>query len=109
MSAYNTPLQPFVIVVGPTLEAIQASYINLDRILYKVESHLKTVDVCYKIFHPLLAKYPPECEQVWLLIQQNLCNYESKYDKKIKGVLRLHNKFSKMVQNIALRVLIKSF
>ena len=97
MSAYNTPLQPFVIVVGPTLESIQASYINLDRILYKVESPLKAVDVCYKIFHALNAKYPPECEQVWLLIQQNLYNYESEYDKKIKGVLRLRNKFPKIV------------
>ena len=69
MAKYNVSLQPYVIIVGPRLESIQASYINVDKTLYKVDSPFKAVDICYKIFQVFNAKYPPESEQVWLLLQ----------------------------------------
>ena len=97
MYGWKLPLQPYVIIVGPNLEAISASYISVDKILFKVDSPFKAVDICYKIFHELNAKYPPESEQVWLLLQQNLYNYETEYDKKIKGVIRLKQKFKTMI------------
>ena len=97
MAKYNVSLQAYVIIVGPRLESIQASYINVDKTLYKVDSPLKAVDICYKIFQVFNAKYPPESEQVWLLLQQNSYNYKSQQDKKIKGVIRLGQKLKKMV------------
>ena len=93
MAKYNVSLQSYLIIVGLRLESIQASYINVDKTLYKVVA----VDFCYKIFQVLNAKYPPESEEVWLLWQQNLYNYESQQDNKIKGVIRLGQKMKKMV------------
>ena len=62
MYGWKLPLLPYAIMVGSNLKAISASYINLDKILFNVDSPFKAVDTCYKIFHVLNAMYPPESE-----------------------------------------------
>ena len=81
------------------MEAISASYINVDKSLFKVDSPFKAVDTCYEIFHVLNSKYLPGSKQVWLLLQQNLYNYETKnrITKKSKGEIRLKQKFKTMI------------
>ena len=91
---YNLGLQPYVIVVGATLDKIEAPYVNINKTLYSIESPFKAIDICYKVFHVLNAKYPPESEQIWLLLQQCLYKFEISEDKKIKGAIRLRPKFS---------------
>lgn len=78
-------VQPFVIVVGDLEEGIQ-SYVSVDATLYKLESALKALDVCFKAIHALNAKYPPEAEQVWLLIQRGIFEIVTKWDKQIPSV-----------------------
>lgn len=63
-------VQPYIIVVGLHFTAIEAFYIVIDDVLYKMENVLKAVDILYKIFQVLNVKYPSACEQVWLFIQK---------------------------------------
>ncbi|KAL6419623.1 hypothetical protein ACFW04_013709 [Cataglyphis niger] len=48
--ALNLTLQPFIIFVGRGDNSINAYYVCIDKILYKIESALKAIDVCYKCF-----------------------------------------------------------
>ena len=65
-------LQPYVIIVGETLDRIEDPFVNINKTLYSMESSFRAIDICYKVFHVLNAKYPPGSEQIWLLLQQYL-------------------------------------
>ncbi|XP_024883588.1 uncharacterized protein LOC112462188 [Temnothorax curvispinosus] len=82
-------VQPYIIVIGPQLTAIEAFYIIIDDIMYKMENVLKAVDILYKIFQVLNVKYPPACEQVWLFIQKYIYGRTTKWDKYDKSVMNL--------------------
>ncbi|KAL6419291.1 hypothetical protein ACFW04_013931 [Cataglyphis niger] len=63
-AALNLILQPFIIFVGRDA-SINAYYVCIDKILYKIESALKAIDVCYKCFFVLHICYPKESQQVF--------------------------------------------
>ncbi|XP_048514049.1 uncharacterized protein LOC125501699 [Athalia rosae] len=94
MAKIKQPLQPYVIVLGPRLSAIEHSYVNVDETLYLVESPLKAVDICYKIFQVLNATYPPQSEQVWLFLQKYVYKRTTRWDKQVKSVIILTGKLN---------------
>lgn len=82
-------VQPYIIVVGPQFTAIEAFYIIIDNVMYKMENILKAVDILYKIFQILNVKYPTGCEQVWLFIQKYIYGRTTTWDKNDKSVMNL--------------------
>ncbi|KAL6419292.1 hypothetical protein ACFW04_013932 [Cataglyphis niger] len=96
--ALNLTLQPFIIFVGHDDNSINAYYVCIDKILYKIESALKAIDVCYKCFFVLHICYPKECQQVWLLIQKCLYKMTTEYDADVINpkVVSIEKKFCKM-------------
>jgi len=42
----------------------------VNDILYKVDTPLRAIDLCFKIFHVMNASYPPEAETAWTFIEQ---------------------------------------
>jgi len=82
-------VQPYIIAVGLHFTAIEAFYIVIDDVMYKMENALKAVDILYKIFQILNVKYPPACEQVWLFIQTYVYGRTTKWDKNDKSVMNL--------------------
>ncbi|KAL6420227.1 hypothetical protein ACFW04_014597 [Cataglyphis niger] len=85
-TALNLTLQPFIIFVGHDDNSINAYYVCIDKILYKIESALKAIDVCYKCFF------------VWLLIQKCLYKMTTEYDADVINpkVVSIEKKFCKM-------------
>ena len=65
-------LQPYVIVVRETLDRTEDPYVNINKTMYSMEFSFKAIDICYKVFIVLNAKYPPGSELIWLLLQQYL-------------------------------------
>lgn len=65
-------VQPYIIVVGPSLTEIESSYIIIDKIHFKCTSTLKAVDLLFKLFFALRIKYPPQAAHIWLLIQKGI-------------------------------------
>lgn len=78
-------VQPYIIIVGPQFTEIEAFYIIIDDVMYKMENILKAVDILYKIFQVLNVKYPTGCEQVWLFIQQYVYERTTQWDKNDKS------------------------
>ncbi|XP_034236585.1 uncharacterized protein LOC117642456 [Thrips palmi] len=75
--------QPFIAVVGGT-----KAYFCVDKVVYSCNNILSALESCYKSFFALHALYPPECEQVWLIIQRCLYRMETPYDNL--GIAKLH-------------------
>ncbi|CAH1117061.1 unnamed protein product [Phaedon cochleariae] len=64
-------LQPFIIFAGDEKNPEgMLSYISIDNNVYLIESCLKAVDVTFKIFFALDARYPPESSHIWTYIQR---------------------------------------
>lgn len=86
MQELKLTVQPFVIVQGPSIEEIKAVYVSVDKLLFKVDNVLKGLDICFKSFHVLLAKYPLECEHLWLIVQHAVYQISTKWDNVIPRV-----------------------
>lgn len=89
-------VQPYIIAVGPQLTTVEAVYIVIDDVMYKVENILKAVDILYKIFQVLDMKYPIGCEQIWLFIQIYIYERKTKWDKNDKSVMTLIDELNKV-------------
>lgn len=89
-------LQPLPIIIGRDLDNIEASYVNVNNVLYNIDNPLKAVDICFKIYHVLNASYPVECEHVWLFLQKLVYAINTPYDKNFVSV----NSFISDITNI---------
>ncbi|KAB0793119.1 hypothetical protein PPYR_12739 [Photinus pyralis] len=91
LSKWKETLQPFIVIVGTEIEDPLDIYVRVETQLYKVCSFLKAVDICFKVFFALNARYPIECNQVWLFIQYMFYEIECPSDKKSVGLSTLIN------------------
>jgi len=60
-------VQPFVVVVGNINEADSSMqyYTIIDDVHFLLETLLKAIDLCFKLFHVLNLEYSPQAQQVW--------------------------------------------
>ncbi|XP_071574677.1 uncharacterized protein [Temnothorax nylanderi] len=78
--AREDTVQPYPIIVGPSLDRITDSYLVLDSKLYSVESPLRAVDVTFKAFFALHAKFPKHATPLWLILQKSVYGINTKWD-----------------------------
>ncbi|XP_039302929.1 uncharacterized protein LOC113005941 [Solenopsis invicta] len=52
----NLMLQPYIVILG-SLDEVKETYIQVDDILYKANSTLEAIDVCFKIYHVFQSIY----------------------------------------------------
>lgn len=91
MFQMNLTIQPYIIVVGPTLTEISPFFVSVDKVLYNVSSAFEAIDVCFKTFHVMNATYPSASDHIWLLIQRELYKFTTPYDKVSSYVLEILN------------------
>lgn len=87
--AYHFTEQPLVAFVGNSLSEISASFVIINNLKYSLETPIKAVDTCFKVFHALNAEYPQEVEAVWTFIQQYIFDIKTPHDKKYISVSTL--------------------
>jgi len=85
-ASLSLTLQPFVVVVGPTIDAIHSIYVVVEDNFFKVDNVLTAIDTCFKMFFVLHAKYPDECAPVWFIIQKGIYKLNTKWDKVYTSV-----------------------
>lgn len=51
---------------------VQNVYVIMDKIQYKCESVLKSIDLLFKLFFVLNIKYPVQSEHIWQLIENGI-------------------------------------
>ncbi|KAF4527081.1 hypothetical protein B566_EDAN015716 [Ephemera danica] len=74
-------LQPYVLIVGPTLSNIISRYVIIENQCYRVESIVKAVDIAFKAAFVFNAKYQYECAHVWQFIQYKIFEIRTKSDE----------------------------
>ncbi|KAF4514066.1 UNVERIFIED_CONTAM: hypothetical protein B566_EDAN018856 [Ephemera danica] len=87
-------VQPFVIAVGPTLSSLDKFYVYIcsppgteNRIvMYELDSLLKAVDICFKVFFCMSLEYGKDSEQLWNFLQKGVYNITTKYDNSFPSV-----------------------
>ena len=67
----QTEVQPFIIVQGDKYN-VENIYVIIDKIQYKCESVLKSIDLLFKLFFVLNIKYPVQSEHIWQLIEHGI-------------------------------------
>lgn len=87
-------LQPLAAVVGLTPQNITESYVAIDDILYKLDSPLRAVDLCFKCIHALHAQYPVQSERPWLVLQQIIYDISTPWDGQIPAVIQMCKRFA---------------
>lgn len=75
LASFHLTAQPLPILVGSDIGTIESCYVSVNDILYKVDTPLRAVDLCFKIFHVMNASYPPEAETAWTFIEQVVYNF----------------------------------
>ena len=71
--------QPSIIEVKNDHESI--FYIRVDNIIYRFDSFLKALDICFKMHFVLNLKYAHEINQTLLLIQKTIFKIDTEYDR----------------------------
>lgn len=61
-------LQPLIVIVGP--ETDYTIYVYVDGMKYFMQSLIKAVDVCFKLFHVFNANYPKTGQLIWKFIER---------------------------------------
>lgn len=72
-------LQPYMIFVEDS--QVTHFYVIINKHYYKVESALKSIDICFKSFFIFHLNYTPQCEQIWYFIQTYFFEIVTKFDK----------------------------
>ncbi|KAK3929469.1 Required for respiratory growth protein 7, mitochondrial [Frankliniella fusca] len=79
--------QPIIILVGPSLSEISASYVQIQDVRYYVRTPLAAVDVCFKSFFALDLQYPSLAYPIWLFIQKFFYNIVTEADSNVPRVV----------------------
>ena len=58
----------------------------LDDYHLEVKSPIHAVDAAFKVYHALHAKYPPEAEHMWILMQRAVYGFTTSSDRKFGDV-----------------------
>ncbi|KAL0105535.1 hypothetical protein PUN28_016899 [Cardiocondyla obscurior] len=76
----NITVQPYILIVGTTLDDIRNHFISIDDVLYSVNFTLEAVDLCFKVFQVFHMNYPIFSEHLWIIIQRGIYNFTTKWD-----------------------------
>ncbi|KAK0165517.1 hypothetical protein PV328_004024 [Microctonus aethiopoides] len=81
-------LQPFLIVVGPELTAIEEKYLCMGGIFYKLSTTLEAIDVLFQLFHSLDINFPLESTFIWQILEEGIYGIKSQnIETNAAGVL----------------------
>lgn len=80
LSKITTVIQPCLLVIGDINNPKQIM-VYFDGIKYVINTIIKAIDICFKIFHVFNIEYPIESSNFWLFIQKYYYKIKTKFDK----------------------------
>lgn len=96
-AALGLTVQPYVIIIVDIFQKdkLPESFVLINDTQYKLETPLKAIDTCFKIFFTLNYEYPVEAEQIWLFVQKYFFEITTTNDKHFQSTTILLNDFDK--------------
>lgn len=95
MSGHGQTVQPYVIIESPTIQEIHKAYVVIDCIRYEFDSVRRAIDICFKSFHVMNAKYPLPSSHIWQLIQKCVYGISTPSDIIIPQIVALTEQLQK--------------
>lgn len=87
-------VQPFLIIEGPTLLAINTSYLVFSHELrYQFKSVCEAFNLLFKTYHALHIKYPVQSQHIFQLIQTSVYKISTPYDITFPDLVDVQNMF----------------
>ena len=86
--------QPQVLAVGDSILGARDFYVLYEDVVYEVDSLIKAVDICFKLFFVFNAEYPAEATDVWIFLQKGVFRIDTPYDvltpriRELLGVIK---------------------
>lgn len=81
LRTFGQTLQPFIVIVGPTINEISSYLVIVDNTYYRLNTIIAAVDCCFKVILSLNAEYPSESALIWCFIQKGFYNIITPWDK----------------------------
>ncbi|XP_052131558.1 uncharacterized protein LOC127751665 [Frankliniella occidentalis] len=72
---------PLIVVVDQ--EKSQSACVSVAKLLYKVESVLHALDLCFKSFFALHIAYPDESKHIWIVLQRAIYGFTTEWDPEV--------------------------
>lgn len=69
------------------------SYVCMGKILYKVPTTLKALEVCFHIFHALDLKFPVESQHLWSMIREGFYRMVPEYGSDVSEFMADLNRY----------------
>lgn len=88
-SELRLPLQPYVLVLGQSPSNVSQCFVVTNDVIYEVDTLLKAVDTCFKLFFVLNAQYPSVSVEPWLFLQKAVYKIDTPYDTTSSRLLEL--------------------
>lgn len=68
----KSTIQPCLIALGQNLFESKHFYTFCDGIMYKFNSIIAAVDICFKLFYVLNLEYPLKSHNAWMFFERNV-------------------------------------
>lgn len=95
---YGSTIQPYIVIVGKDLFSIDACYIQVNSQLWTILCPLHALNICFKKYFTFHCSYPRECYNTWLLLQTEVFNLVTEFDKPSAITLTISNKIKSLWQ-----------
>ncbi|XP_034952427.1 uncharacterized protein [Chelonus insularis] len=89
MRKKKTTVQPYILGIGNTLKDVNSFMVILDKPLYRFDSPLTALLICFKIFYVWNVGFPLQSKQIWTLLQHGILKFTTDTDENITHVSKL--------------------
>lgn len=94
--SFGLTAQPLPVIVGE-FHNIQNCFVCIDSIRYNIDTPLKAIDLCFKVYHTLNAQYPKEAEPIWTFLQLYIYEIKTLNDGNFTSVSSLMSEIDLML------------
>lgn len=70
-------VKPMIFIIGNSLDEISASFVAVNDVLYKFDSVIQAVDLCFKMMHSMGQQYPGKSKHIWIFLEKTCFQIES--------------------------------
>lgn len=81
LRTFGQTLQPFIVIVGPTINKISSYLVVVDNTYYRLNTIIAAFDCCFKVILTLNAEYHSESALIWYFIQKGFHLITTPWDK----------------------------
>lgn len=81
----NDTLQPVPVIQG-SINDIKATYVAINDIVYRTNTYVEAITLCFKIFYAFNCEYPKNSQNIWKFIQKYFYDIDHNKEKFVTSI-----------------------